>query len=188
MEQSQNPFPEPFEAPEALLITGDALRDMTPDRLETISQVLGVLGLRMTTIADLESFNTSEEEPEPVPASRDDFLRFAEENGHTERLAKTAWHMVQVTGAQGERGFKYHAWNKDDEEPTGFPALEFTHNQSGDRAVDLWTVNERLKSGGRYEKSRYVGAWSHRGEGKFEFLRALCAEKLSLDTSEPEDK
>ncbi|MEU9407535.1 hypothetical protein AB0E08_17900 [Streptomyces sp. NPDC048281] len=188
MEQSQNPFSEPFEAPEALLITGDALRDMTPDRLETISQMLGGLGLRMTAITDLESLSTPEEELEPVPASKADFLRFAEENGHTERMAKTAWHMVEVTALHGEQGFKYHAWNKDDEEPTGFPVLEFTHDQNGGRAVDLRTVNERLKSGGRYEKNEYVGAWSHRGEGKFDFLRALCADKLGLDTSESEDE
>lgn len=179
MEQSHNAIPEPFQAPEALLITGDALRDMTPDRLETISQMLSGLGLRTTTILDLESIHTPEEEPEPVPASKADFLRFAEENGHTERIAKITWSMVEVTATHGERGFKQF---KHQEEPTGFPALSFLHDEDGTRYVDLRTVNERLKSGQQYEGNTYAaGAWSHGGEGKLSFLRAICVAKLGPD-------
>ena len=183
MERSSNIFPEPFEAPEALLITGDALRDMTPDRLETISQMLGGLGLRMTAVADLESLRTPEEEPKPVPASKADFLRFAEENGHTERMAKTAWHMVQVTGAQGERGFRTF---DSDEYPTGLPMLEFSRAENGDRCVDLRTVNERLKSGEQY-KGTWLSAWSHNGDGKLNFLGSLCAAKIQPDTATAEN-
>ncbi|WP_158697862.1 hypothetical protein [Streptomyces prunicolor] len=179
MEQPHNATPEPFEAPEALLITGDALRDMTPDRLETISQMLGGLGLRMTAIADLESLSTPEEEPEPVPVSKADFLRFAEETGRTPRLATMAWVMVDATERLGNEW----ARRLTDRGPETLPALSFSYDEQGARQVDLRTVSERIKA-----SARSGGAWTSPGDAKISFLGAICGAKIALSSDKLEEK
>ncbi|MEV5532224.1 hypothetical protein [Streptomyces prunicolor] len=156
MEQPYNATPEPFEAPEALLITGDALRDMTPDRLETISQMLGGLGLQVTTISDLESVRSPEEEPKPVPVSQADFLKFAEDTGHTSRLATMAWLTVERT---------YRGQRTDE----GLPMLAFSRGEDNIPHVDLRTVKARIDSGTNREE------WSNHGmhRANMEFLRNM---------------
>jgi hypothetical protein len=55
---------------------------MTPEYLQMLSKMVGGLGLRVTVVDSLEGLGVqAEDEPQPVPITRDDSLRFAREHG-----------------------------------------------------------------------------------------------------------
>src|SRR4051794_10609791 len=84
-----NAAPQP---PQGLLLTGEGLADMTPERLAMLGEVVGGLGLQVTVVHSLEGLpEPAEREPEPVPACFQDFLDFAGNHDYTEQHAHDAW-------------------------------------------------------------------------------------------------
>ncbi|MDH6217084.1 hypothetical protein [Streptomyces pseudovenezuelae] len=171
---------EPFEAPEALLITGEALRDMTPEHLDALSHMLGGLGLRMTAIANPEGLSTpeSKSDPDPVLASKTDFLQFAEETGRTSRLATMAWNMAEATEWRGDRLRNAHEPGNEHR----ITPLIFSSDEDGNRYVDLHTIGRRL-----FDSGRSWDAWSMPAQAKISFLDAICEAKLVSDPAAEEE-
>lgn len=131
------------QGPEGLLFTGDVIRTLTPDQLAVLgdfaSRMFGVemqpiqnvardLGQQAISGAELE-----EEEPEPVLVTKEDFRRWAAENGYGDRQAVLAYHSLVFTAGSFEA--------KDD--PLPMPSFVNRHKH-GEEAVDLRSVHERL--------------------------------------------
>jgi hypothetical protein len=118
---------------ELLLLTGEGLSAMSPAHLETLEQMLGGLGLRLTVVQAAVKNEPPHEAV--VPATRDDFCAFAEIHGYTAARAYRAWNAVLNT--------KYYPGHCAGQEgPDPFPPLRFIHADID--TVDLRSVYDRL--------------------------------------------
>lgn len=93
--------PEPadgeLQAPQGLLLTGEGLSAMTPERLQVLREMAGGLGLSVTVVGDLEALGIEEQEPEPVPVNLEDCIAFAKEHGYSRARVSKAWMAVDRT-------------------------------------------------------------------------------------------
>jgi hypothetical protein len=144
---------EPFQG---YVVTWDANErgPLSPEEFGTVKKMLGGVGLRLT---ELGLPATAEQEPEPVPANRDDFLAFAREHGYTERRAGLAWGVVGYTATDIDRGDPIY---------TRFAPVRFLRGGiHRDSFVDLRTVYDRL-----VDSNLRADAWAHGREGNVTFL------------------
>lgn len=131
---------------QGILLTGEGLASMTPERLAMFGEMAGGLGLQLTVVHDLEHLPVAAEvEPEPVPATQDELITFALANGYTKQLAGKAWRALP--GANKEYPEKYPLIRFLDPAPHAY------------RRVDLRSVYERLRATGIQDRltTRFPG-------------------------------
>jgi len=147
---------------QGLLLYGEGLQSMTPERFDMLSQMVGGLGLKVTTVGDIETLGVSAEQVEPCIATKDEFITFARAQGYTDARARKAW--GATTFASMERNAK------------GLPPTRFTDRgefREYGNLLDLLSVAERL------EASRYTTTgWPSATPDTVKFLRHLVDERL----------
>lgn len=157
---------------QGLLLTGEGLQEMTPERIEELRRMVGEFTLTVTVISNLEAISTTiEEEKSPlIPTNYDDFKHFANEHGFNDRRARCAWETVQLTG---ELDRKYA-----DVDNYGIPHLHFlgVHEDDPYKVVDLQSIKERLI----WTEFSPI-AWARGSRARVEFLIAIASTRIGFD-------
>jgi hypothetical protein len=166
--------PENISTPpmHGLLLVGEGLVNMTSERLQTLTQMVGGLGLQIEIVGAADQL-PSAETVQPVPATRENFRAFAEQSGYTKARADRAWIHLKFTTST------YARQMSDGEDP--FPAIrwldELTHE-----IVDLRSVQERLVAS-HFSPS----AWIKAKFGTLNFLGDLINVEIQPDPPLPTD-
>lgn len=170
MDHLSENLPPSYEPPEALLVTGDALRHMPEAHIEAILKMLGGFGLTVTVVSNLEASQAIPEQSQPAvaPVCEADFLEFARQNGYTLDRALKAWQIASSTNVT----------NYPDGE--GLPEIK-VYSEEDTEYVDLDTVRQRLEKLDLIRPYQKSYGW-HNGSGLgVQFLTHLCNTRLGSD-------
>ncbi|WP_280483903.1 hypothetical protein [Nocardia farcinica] len=165
-----------------ILLTGEGLARMTPERLQMLREMLGGLGLTVTLLSGQEIDlppPSPEEEAEPVLASREDFLAFAREHGYADMRAFRAWRCA----AENEAGARYG--KNDGLPPVRFVGLAPRPEYSTDpdrRTLDLRSVHERLIA---TQQEPHLWGYRSKRRGDVRFLAHMVNEVVQPDEPLP---
>jgi hypothetical protein len=161
----------PAQEPQALLIRGEAVAALIP-RLEELRQyaagLAGGLSLEVSILADFESVDRSEDEPVPVPVTREDFRAFAAANGYSDNRACRAW-LVARWSRRGSsvRGIELQPIHYLSKDGKRLEEDEWGHLEN-ERILDLCSVRDRLSATGNADD-----AWQSATKPTISFLADL---------------
>lgn len=155
---------------EALIITGNAVRSLSDEQLTTLGSALLQFGLEATPVYDLEGLRSGvesgEQEPKPVPATKEDFAIFGDEHGYSRTRAYRAFRCLRSVGSQRDDLYPRITFLRGD------PNIDLPENL----IVDLQTAKERIESAGIVRP-----AWRNFPKPTIEFIAHIVSEKLGSE-------
>lgn len=163
----------PAEGPEALLFTGNTIRELTSEQLTALGEFAArMFGVEMRQVQSverelgrvLESLVQAEAEPEQIFLTKEEFRSWGAEHGYAEKRADLAYRATIRTGRSPRED--------------GFPKVDVLQEDDINRAVDLRGIHRRLIA---TKMEHHDDAWRSATAGEVNFLAHLVNDYAQPD-------